>query len=76
MAQTDLLRTLPFELRRYVYSYLFSGDGESTVWIRQKPPSEPWLSAVLALPEDPVYLTRYRNRDWFEEIDEAFFQGL
>lgn len=78
--QTDLLKTLPPELRQYIYSYLFPADGKCTVRIGQSSRSEPWLSAILALSEDDVYLNRRRRGTvkgpWPKEIDEAFFQGL
>lgn len=78
--QTDLLKTLPPELRQYIYSYLFPGDENGTIRIRQHSQAERWDSAILALSEDHVYLSRrrsgvYKGR-WLEKIDEAFFQGL
>ena len=79
-SQTDLFRTLPPNVRQCVYSYLFLNDGDCTVKIESKSPPNDWLSTVLALSEDPLYVTHYRGRignpKWPKEVDEAFFQGM
>ena len=81
----DHFRTLLPELRQRVYSYLFFGDGDTTVLSRQKynvsieSPYSDWLPAMLKLAEDPVYVARRRQKPsevWPNEIDEAFFQGI
>ena len=79
-SQADLLRTLPPELRQCVYSHLFFGDGDGTVKIEHKSRSDDWESAILALPEDPLYVAHYwerrRSPIFAKEIDEAFFRGM
>ena len=82
-SQADLLRSLPLELRQSVYSHLFFGDGDGTVQIDHKSrstgQSEDWLSAMPALPEDPLYVAHFwwkpGNIQWPKETDEAFFRG-
>ena len=79
-SQADLLRTLPLELRYRIYSYLFPGVEDRTVPIEQKDQSDDELSPLLVVPDDPLYICRYRGRSgdhgWPEEVDNAFFQGL
>ena len=87
----DRLKSLPPELRLYVYSHLLSDDGHSTVWISQRRKTEkssPYaesLSAVLASRGTRAYAA-YRRRKlmfgnrqgsdrWSDEVEEAFFQG-
>ena len=82
---SDQLRTLPPELRHCIYTYLLYDDEDNTVGIRQKYDTgeeegyELDPLAILALPEDPVYLAHSKkkrdNHQWRDEIDEAFFQG-
>ena len=82
---SDQLRTLPPELRHSVYSYLLCDDEDDTVGIRQKYDTgeeEYCLHdplAILALPEDPVYVAHCKkrpdNHKWRNEINEVFFQG-
>lgn len=78
---SDQFRTLSPELRQRVYSYLFFDDGDTTVLIRQKHNVniESWLTDMLKLAEDPVYVARRRQKPsavWPEDIDVTFFQGI
>lgn len=81
---TDQLRTLPPELREYIYSNLISVGGDSTVRIRQRQNS----GEGSLYPEDPPtvlalydhwypYFPRERIVQWWPDgVHEAFFQAL
>ena len=82
---TDQLRTLPPEIRKYVYSSLLSVDGDSAVQIKERQNTgdgRPLVgdpSTVLALYKDPIYATQRRGLVWHlwpDDVDEAFFQGM
>lgn len=82
---TDQLRTLPPELREYVYSNLLSVDGDSAVQIRQRQKTgdrSPYAEdppTVLTLFKDSIYAAHRRgilHQKRPDEVDEAIFQGM
>ena len=88
MASTDLLGTLPREVRQCVYFYLLFIDEGREKHVGKKRNGETEYSfidelhAMLALPGNPYYIASRRKITgkqgvvWSDAVEEAFFEGL